>query len=354
MAIYQLGKVIRMMREAQGMTQDQFVEWYDVGVIGEKSLTEERINSDKINRRNEICSTQVLRRIENGTAKRIKKEVLYRLMEKLGLIPEHIYASILVTKFWGLNLKTDIYMCICNKEYERAERMLKKLKPMMVKEYPRNEQYLMESEAILAYRRKKIDAEEYVKVLFSALQQTVPMINEIDIAEWPFNWEEFFILFAIADAYRFVGEREKRLDLLLKLKENVEKKYMDRIYYVVWHTWCLAKLSRYMCTENRCEKSLEYCEIGIKECKEFRIVGKVHYLLYDNVWDKEQLMRKGLFIKEVICLEERELLIKKERVFCKKQLVQAYYLSKAQGDFINSERIKKLCEKNYPDEVKLI
>lgn len=350
MAIYQLGKVIRIAREALGMTQDQFVEYF-----GTEEESKNPTNHESVQKRYVICSTQALSRIEKGTIKRIKGDVLALIMLKLGMLPEQMYVSVLTQDCIGLNLKANIYVHICMREYKEAEKVLQELKPMLMqKKYPRNEQYLMETEATLAYYKKEINPQEYLEILFSALRITVPKLGEVDIAEWPFNWEEFNIFVRILNSYHAMGDKEKELELLLKLKKNVERKYVDFLYYTVWHAQILARLSALMCEEGQYEKSLEYCEIGIRECKESRILGNVYRLIYDSVWCKEHQIKEGIFPQNTFGLEREESLIKEERVLCKKQLVQSYYLSKAQGDFRNAERIKELWERYYPDEAKLI
>jgi len=67
----------------------------------------------------------------------------------------------------------------------------------------------------------------------------------------------------------------------------------------------------------------------------------VYNLLYDLSWNKEELIQKKILNKE-------------ERVSCKRILVQAYYLSIAQGMEHSTERIKRLCERNYSDKITLL
>lgn len=348
MAIYQIADMIRMRRKALNWTQEELIQIYNAGEESED--TSGKKNSDQ---NNEICSVQVLHRIENGEVQRVKLDVYRDLMKKFGLLPERMYASLMVTDTKALNLKIDIDTYFYVDNYERSEKKLQKLEIMMVAGYVRNEQYLMERRATLAYMERKISPEEYLKILWDALRLTIPMIDKIDIAEWPFNEEEFNILSGIGNAYHFMDEREKELEFLLKLKENVEKKYMDTDHYVVWHMRALNGLSKLACREREHKKSMEYCETGIRECKEQRILGEVYDFLYDIVWNKEQQIREGIF-DHVESLEEREALIKKERASCKKMLVQAYDLSLAQCSIRKSERIKKLYEEFYPEEAKLL
>ncbi len=76
MAVYRLGDMVRMRREALGMTQDELVQIYDGRASGPSvDMCAEAGREDG----NEICSVQVLRRIENGGVKRVKIDVFRRL-----------------------------------------------------------------------------------------------------------------------------------------------------------------------------------------------------------------------------------------------------------------------------------
>ena len=116
---------------------------------------------------------------------------------------------------------------------------------------------------------------------------------------------------------------------------------MDEDYYVSRHTRCLVGLSQLMSIQKWHEKSMEYCAIGIEESKKQNILGMVFNLLYDMAWNEEQMVQKNL-----INIKERE--------SGKRLLVQAYYLSIAQNLNHRTERIKKLCEYNYPEEIILL
>lgn len=351
MAVYRLGDMVRMRREALGMTQDELVQVYDGKACNPMAPVRTEAGGED---RNEICSVQVLRRIENGGVKRVKIDVFRRLMGKMGLLPERIYASLLVTECRGLRLKSEIHVHMNQKEYEEAEKKLQELEKMLVPAYPRNEQYLIERKARLAYKKREMEAQKCLEILYGALKYTVPKLDQIDIAEWPFNMNEFDILFDIVNAYHNMKEREKELEILLKLKKNVERQYMDDAYYVVWHMYILKGLSQYMCVAGQIDESAVFCKTGIEECKKQRILGDVFGFLYDIAWGKETRMRKGMSSPEEGLAEQREAAIKEERAFCKKLLVQGYYLAVAQGDVHGAERIKRLYEKWYSETVKLL
>lgn len=244
MAVYRLGDMVRMRRKALGMTQEELVQIYD----GKETESQNGgpnaswlryyglrqacgMHRDK----NEICSVQVLRRIENGGVKRGKIEVFRRLMIKMGVLPERFYASVMVTECSGLRLKTLIHTHMIRKEYQEAEMELQELESVLVPGYPRNEQYLMAIKAKLAWEKGNMTVGEYLEILLKSLRCTVPKLDDIDIAGWPFNRNEFDILIQVANAYHSMNEREKWLEFLLKLKANVEQNYMDWDHYVVWH-----------------------------------------------------------------------------------------------------------------------
>ena len=89
------------------------------------------------------------------------------------------------------------------------------------------------------------------------------------------------------------------------------------------------------------EKSIGYCNEGIAEFKNQRILGIIYDLLFDLAWNKEKMIQK-------------EILEKEERESCKKLLVQAYYMSVAQNMEYRAGRIKRLCVQNYSDEINLL
>ncbi len=273
-------------------------------------------------------------------------------MMRFGVLPERVYSSIFVMDSKALNLKAEIHVHICRNEFKQAEKKLERLETMMMPDYPRNQQYLMGQRATLAYKQGELAAEKYLEILLDALRLTVPMLDEIDIAKWPFNRTEFDILSGIGNAYLNIDKKDIKLEFLLKLKENVERKYMDVAHYVVWHMRALSGLSQMMCITKKYGESLEYCKIGLEECKRWNILGSVFNFLYDIAWSREQQIKEdALMIEQSV--NGQELSVKKERAFCKKQLVQAYYLSLAQGDLRGAQRVRKLYEKFYPGEVKL-
>lgn len=317
MAVYRIGDILRMKREALGITREKLCE-----------LSEE------------VCSPQTLYRMECGKVK-VKQDVYRKLMECMGELPERNYASVLVSNYIELNLKYEIQMRLARGEYEQVEKKLEELKKYLDDSYVRNQQFLLEIKSEVDYRNQKITIEEYLENLLTALQYTIPNIDKAEVEKWPLNCEEFDIIIKITNIYGQMKQREKEEKLVLQLIENTEKRYMDENFYVWRHEKCYVELSQLMCIKQQHEISIKYCVEGVKESKEQRILGNVYDLLYDLAWNGEKLIQKGV-------------LEKKERESYKKLLVQAYYLSISQGMEHSGERIKRLCEYFYPGEITLI
>ena len=257
MAVYRIGDILRMKREALGITREKLCELS-----------------------NDICSVQTLYRIECGKVK-VKQELYRQLMKCMGELTERNYASIVVSENQYLNLKSEIHAHIFYGEYQQAEEKLLQLKQEMNPRYIRNKQYLMEKRATLAYRQNKMTSEEYKDILFDALRCTIPHFDQIDIAHWPLNNEEFTILSYILNIYHSTKQREKELELLFKLKQNVEKRYMEEDYYIVRHTYVMVMLSQIMSITNHHQEAIDYCKQGIEESQKQRIIGNVNELFYD-------------------------------------------------------------------------
>ena len=363
MGIYRIGKIISMMRDALGITQEELVEIYDgsetedekerkkvLESYGKNIKNGKRYKDDK---KNIICSTQVIRRIEKGTVNRVKMDIYHKIMIKIGALPERYYASILVTDYRAIAWEMAVHIHINRKEYDRAERILQRIEKVMVMDYPRNQQYLMERRATMAYRQRNLAPEEYIKILTEALKLTMPMFDRIDLAKWPLNENEVIILSGMANAYHLVKDSERELDLLLKLKKNIEEQYMDWANYVIWHMGILERLSRFMSIIGKNDESIIYCKVAIMESKEHNVLGNVCNFLYDIVWNREENMKNKIFVQENT-IAYQKVQITNERANCKRLLAQGYFLSLAQGRNFETQRIKRLSEKCFPGEIKLL
>lgn len=302
MAVYRIGDILRMKREALGITREKLCEMSG-----------------------EICSVQTLYRMECGKVK-VKPDIYRKLMLCMGQLPERNYASIKVSNYQALNLKTEIQAHLAREEYEQAEKKLEELEQFMDTDYVRNKQFLLEMKVYLAYKKNEISSEVYLEKMMAALSYTIPKIEKEK--KWPYNTEEISMLWNIADAYHDMKMKSHEEDLLKKICRIGRLEYMEKIYAISCEINGLLGLSMLMSLCKKNDEAIKYCEEGIETCKSNRLLGRVYDMLYDEVWNRAQVKNE-----------------KKERENLKNLLVQAYYLSIAQNDINHTERIKRLIEK---------
>ena len=75
--------------------------------------------------------------------------------------------------------------------------------------------------------------------------------------------------------------------------------------------------------------------------------------LYDIVWNSEQNIVNKLLVQGNTFPYE-EVQVTNERATRKRLLAQGYFLSLAQGSNFEAQRIKRLSEKCFPGEIKLL
>ncbi len=314
MAVYRIGEVLRMKREALGITREKLCE-----LSGE------------------ACSVQTLYRMESGKVK-VKKETYRRLMECMGELAERCYAPVLLTEPEQLNSFSEIQTAMVKGDYETAKWKLEEIEQFMIPGYIRNKQNLLEKASSIQFRNNEITEEEYEKKLWEALWHTVPYTDKPELPEWPYNEEEISILFKLVNLYINSKKYETAEQILFHMKKSIKRHYMEEDDYVNWHSCILCELADIRCLNKEYQKAIEYCEEGIEDDKNQRILGGITGLLYNFAWSKEKQIREGI-------------LPEKERALCKKELVQAYYLAVAQNRKKDEGRIKRLLERFYLEEV---
>lgn len=146
MANYRAGDVIRLTRNAVGMTQEQLSEG--------------------------ICSIETLSRIENGKHK-VKQSTYAQLMERMERDPRRSYAVCTGKDMELLEERIWVEDALAKHDYKMADRYLRRLK-RKIAEDKISRQYVERIEGVIDYRLKRIDAEEYVKRMKEVIRITVP------------------------------------------------------------------------------------------------------------------------------------------------------------------------------------
>lgn len=317
MPVYDIGKVIRMKRESLEISRERLCE-----------LT------------GEACTEQTLYRIESGISK-VKQSTYVAIMKAMGEPVERQFNRIKLKNAKYLNLSNEITVLISKKEYHNANGILSELAEQMDKEYPRNRQYIKRRKALIDYREGILSQEEYEKWLWDALKITIPNLYRIKMNHWPYMEEEILILMDLAMLYQEMKKPEESLKLLKNLKEALEQNYLDEGISATKLNWIRYTTANIYGNMGLHMEAVRQSEEGLASQKERKNIALAACFHYDILWNKEQLIEKGILPEQ-------------EKTFCVKELEEVYYLSIASGDKYIEEFCKKHMKEIYQDKITLL
>ena len=183
MANYKAGDVIRLTRNAVGMTQEELSDG--------------------------ICSVETLSRIENNRHK-IKRDTYRKLMEKMGRGVHDNCALCMGRDMSLLEEYTMFEDAMAKREYSVAERYLAHIREKISGSLV-DRKYLKRVENLMGYDMKRIDAQECMSQLHVAMKMTVPdyecyLWGEKRDKVYPYREQEILILMGIGNTYYGFGK----------------------------------------------------------------------------------------------------------------------------------------------------
>lgn len=228
------SELLREMRKAQGMTQEQ-------------------VSAD-------ICSRETYARIENGRTP--NKSKLKDLLQRLGIERER-YNSYVVTDDW------DTYEMVRNykrnsfeENQDDALEILYDIETRLDMSVIENRQFIETAKLRYKIKKKDISNEEAIAQLKELLTYTMPEYDE-KLVRIPTR-EEFIILNRIALCMRQIGKKEEALDLY----REIVKKYQVSEVRTEHHVFVTPLLHlNYFASLFDCGRNLEAEEVAIKGIK---------------------------------------------------------------------------------------
>lgn len=305
MSNYRAGDIIRLTRISNGISQEEL----SYG----------------------ICSVQTLHRIENGKT-RVKKELYYRLMERMERVPEKTYAVCVGKDLELLEERTKLEDALNKMEYEKSDEYIKIIREKSDDNVV-TEQYVQKAEALVEYHCKRIDEETLIKRLEEAIGLTVPEYRDYMEKKYPFTEQELLCLLNIAQNYTKLDKYDEAIKFYEKILECLNMEYIfggnTRHLKII----TLSSLSRTYGSKKEYEKANELCRkaLNMAKAEDEGIIAEG--ILTDITWN----------ILRQIERNERK---KEDDMIAKKKLRQAYYFALARDD----KKIAEICEKVYEKE----
>lgn len=318
MANYRAGDVIRLTRNAVGMTQEELSEG--------------------------ICSVETLSRIENGRHK-IKRDTYRKLMEKMGRGVHDNCAVCMGADMSLLEEYTLLEDAMAKREYDTAKwyltRMRGKISDSLI-----DRQYLKRIEALLAYRLGECSVQMFAVQLQETIEMTIPdyadyLWGEKSDKIYPYREQEILILMGMGTAYNAMGKLEKSIAVYETIIRSMDAGYMDEKNAAELKLINLANLSIPLRKLGRHEEALAKAEEGLEIAVSRRYVHTLVELLVSAAWIRIQISERT----EKSEKQEQEILN------AKRMMRQAYYIAAARKDIYNQKKISEYLKNHFEDDI---
>lgn len=307
MSYYRTGDIVRLTRIANGISQEEL----SYG----------------------ICSVQTLHRIENGKT-RVKKELYYRLMERMERVPEKTYAVCVGKDLELLEERMKFEDCMNEMEYEKADEYVRIIKEK-ADDNLITQQYVQKAEALVEYHCKRIDGETLMERLEEVIGLTVPDYRDYLDKKYPFTEQELFCILNIAQKYTKLDKYDEAIQFYEKILECLNMEYIFGGNITHLKIITLSGLARAYGSKKEYDKANELSKeaLNMVKAEDEGIIAEG--ILTDITWNVLRQIERN----------ERK---KEDVMIAKKKLRQAYYLALARDD----KKITEICEKVYEKEFK--
>ncbi len=306
MANYKAGDVIRLTRNAVGLTQEELSDG--------------------------ICSVETLSRIENNRHK-IKRDIYRRLMERLE---RGIHDNCAVCMGNDMSLLEEYILLedtLSKREYDISKQYLahicEKISDSVV-----DRQYSKRVRALVDYELGEISAQAFIKQLQEAMEMTIPAYESYLWGDqrgkiYPYREQEILILMGMWIAYYDVGELDKDIIIYETIIRSLDAGYMDEKNAAELKLINLANLSRPLGKLGRYEEALAKAEEGLNMAISRGYAHGLVELMMGTAWNRMKIAKNG------IDTERKQ----QELAESKKMMQQAYYIAAARKDKYNQKNI---------------
>lgn len=318
MANYRAGDVIRLTRNAVGITQEDLSDG--------------------------ICSVETLSRIENGKHK-VKRETYRSLMEKMGR-GVHDNCAVCMGKDMSLLEEYTLFEdAMAKRDYNIAERYLERIREK-ISDSLIDRQYLKRVQTLLEYALGELSPQEFLLQLEETIKMTISdygcyLWGEKRDKIYPYREQEILILMGMGVAYYDMNELDKSILIYEIIIRSLDAGYMDIKNAAELKLINLANLSRPLGKQERHEEALAKAKEGLEMAINRRYAHALVELMISVSWERIQIAEKKI-------KTEKEM---REISEAKRTMRQAYYIAAARKDNYNQKKIKEYIKNHFGEEV---
>ena len=310
MSNYNVGDMIRLTRQAIGMSQEELCA--------------------------DICSVQTLSRIENGKVA-VKRGTYRLLMEKMGRNGSKSYFSLQENNFDMIDVIRKIDVLIWNREFEKAEEYLVQLKQVIREDEILNMQYVNKVESIIDFESGRISKEEHLANLEKAIFLTIPNYNDLLDKMYPFTMTEIHILMNIAEIYGKLDDKKQSILINYMLIRSINSGYMSSKKITLILGYIIHSIARVYGEMGEHQTAINMCQNAIKKARSshmFLILPTIYGEIARNMMEQ---IEKG----------QRD---KNDIESCKRLLRQAYATAKLSNQYSMGKAIEELYRDTFQED----
>jgi len=233
----------------------------DIGTLIAKFREQAGLNQSELCQG--ICDQTTLAKIEKGT-RQGNVYVLEAIVQRLGRDPNKYFCTFpSVEDFADKQVRDEIDSCLLNLNYKEAADLLESLKSS--KAYSKRalgRQYLLKTEAALFSNNEGHGNPRYLEMLKEAIGMTRPDFDEREVEGYRLTIAEISIIKQIAVHYCEAGNMKQGLRLFERLKDSINRYYVDEHEKVNSYPSLLYNYSKYLALAERHEDALEIVDEG--------------------------------------------------------------------------------------------
>lgn len=287
MSNYNVGDMIRLTRQAIGMSQEELCD--------------------------NICSVQTLSRIENGKVK-VKKKVYQQLMEKMGRDGTKNYSVLSTENFDVLDMMVEVDNAIFRHDYLEAEKKLKVLKAALSMDEDINYLYIKECEIIIDGNRHRITKEKMLEELECLISYTITDYKQFLYKVYPFMRREIILLMNIGNIYGDLGQKQMAIDIYYMLIRSMNMGYMRQEDSIQLTVMLINNIAHDYGAMKQRDRAICMCQNAILKAKKYSLYSVLPKCYGDIAWYMMRQIKDG----------ERD---EADKELCRQYLRQAYAIA---------------------------
>lgn len=256
-----------------------------------------------------VCSAATLSRLE-WSEQNIGQWGIDVFLQRLGKSQDKFWTIVHIGDYELMELRRKLWNYILHKDYEKAEKEIKKYQKCAGKE-TMHEQFWKKCQGLIKGKRDN-DWKGALQSFEETIRATLPDFSIKKIRNTLMGRDEMQIVLLMVEAYQSIGEEETARQMTKDLIENIKGKHWDEEELAKIYPKAVKVYNEFLKKENQYEQVIALSQEATEMLIENGIIFLLKELLQDVVWGMECCQK----------VEERRFTIREEMEYkqLKKQI----------------------------------